>query len=426
MTAAALAAALAATLAAAPSPFTVEAHPSSRRHPQLVLAPREGNRAALVVRFAAGAVEDGLVPGLTRVAQRALVEANQRHRYEALVRDLFAADGTLAIETGIREATFVLEADRRDFDRLAGILLDLVLSPRLDAELFKRARERAMNDERESTGREDWLSLITPKVIDEASYGNAPYGELESLERIRLAQVEEHLARALSPANATVVAAGAFDARALRARVARYEGAPFRRLPDPQLSTPFSLMLPARREIYLLAFRTRFDTPARTAAARVAAAILEERVHHGFREKGVGYSELVVPEHRSWVDLFLFVLPAHDPSSLPLGALLEDEVDRVRAGKFSDAELDRNRAWALAALRRVDGEPAALARELADGADPAWWGPEVAAHVEAMDRAALEPHLRELFAEDAAVRILYSPTAVRRGPIPDSFRRSAR
>jgi hypothetical protein len=42
-----------------------------------------------------------------------------------------------------------------------------------------------------------------------------------------------------------------------------------------------------------------------------------------------------------------------------------------------------------------------------------------------MDRAALEAHLRELLADDAAVRILYSPTAVRRGPIPDSFRRSA-
>ncbi len=425
MIAAALAGAL--LLAAGdPQPYAVEVLRPSRRHPQLVLAPRPGDRAALLVRFAAGAVDDGSNPGLTRVAQRTLVEASPRHPYASLVRDLFAADGSLDLDIGIREATFLLEADRRDFDRLAGILLDLLFAPAIDPQGYKRARERAMIDERESSGRSDWIALIAPKVIDQAQYGNAPYGEYDALLRMKPRDVEAHLRTALSPANATIVATGAFDAKALAARAARYSGGDPRALPPPELKTPFSLMLPARKEVYLLAYKTSFGSPERTAAARIASALLEDRVHRVFRERGVGYSELVTPAHRSWLDLFLLVLPAHDPSSLPLGTMLEDEVDLVRSGGFSDAELERNRAWALAELEAAERDPAALARELALGADPAWYGVAVVDRLRSLDRKALEPLFRELLSDSAAIRILYTPRASRRGPIPETFRRSAR
>jgi hypothetical protein len=149
-------------------------------------------------------------------------------------------------------------------------------------------------------------------------------------------------------------------------------------------------------------------------------------IYRVFRGKGVGYSELVSPERNGWLDLFLLVLPAHAPSSLPLGGLLEDEVALVREGKFSDAELERNRAWALAELGRVDRDPEALARALVSGPEAAGWGPDVAERLRTMDRAALQRRFEELLADHAALRVLYSPNARGRSPIPDAFRRSAR
>ncbi|HEY6098193.1 MAG TPA: hypothetical protein VIW03_02105, partial [Anaeromyxobacter sp.] len=70
--------------AAAAGPFSVEPVRLAAGRPQLVLAPRDGERAALLVRFRAGAVDDGRTPGLTRIAQHVLVEANQRYPYDAL------------------------------------------------------------------------------------------------------------------------------------------------------------------------------------------------------------------------------------------------------------------------------------------------------------------------------------------------------
>jgi predicted Zn-dependent peptidase len=417
------AALLLALAAAASRPFHVEPTRTSPRHPQLVLAPRAGERAALLVRFHAGSVDDAQKPGLTRVVQRVLVEASRRHPYAAFARDLFAADGSLEVETGLREATFVLEVDRRDFDRLAGILLDLLLAPDLDPARYRRARERALMDQRDSTGRSDWVALLAPKVIEDWRYGNAPYGELDTLERIQLGDVQAHLAGPMSPANATVVAAGAFDAKTLRARVARHTGAAPEPAGRPQLSTPFSLQIPARKEVYVLAFATPFGSPERTASARILASLLQDRIHRVFREKGLGYSELVAAEHRRWLDLFLLVLPAHDPSSLPLGVLLEDEVESVKAGRFTEAELERNRGWTLAELARIDREPGELVRELADGADPAWFGPEVVERVRTASRAGLERAFPEILAEPAAIRVLYTPNASSRSALPDSYRR---
>lgn len=409
--------------AAPPAPFSYETSRASPRHPTLVLAPRPGNRAALVVRFDAGVVEDGDAPGRTRLAQHALLLANRRCAYADLMREVFAADGSLRVETGLREARFVLEADARGFDRLAATLLDALLAPELDPRRFQRARERAFNDERDSTGRSGLLGLLATKVIDDHRYGNPPFGELHSLENVSLEDLRRHLAGPLSPANATVVVAGAFDPRPVRAAAARHAGGTRPDLPAPPLATPFSLQIPAAREIYVVAFPTRFDSPERTAAARLASALLSERLHRALRDRGVGYSESVFPEHRRWVDLLFVGLPAHEPRDVPLGTLVDEELAAVRDATFDDAALARNRAGVLAELEAEDRHPEALARTLADDPSRAWYGAEVAARVKDLDRAALARDLRAVLAEDRAIRILYTPRASARSPIPDSFRR---
>jgi predicted Zn-dependent peptidase len=420
----AVALAAATTLAAAaPAPYSYETTRASPRHPTLVLAPRPGHRATLVVRFDAGVVEDGEAPGKTRLTQHALLLANRRCAYADLMREVFAADGSLHVETGLREARFVLEADARGFERLATTLLEALLAPDLDPFRFQRARERAFNDERDSTGRRGFLGMLAPKVVDDHRYGNPPFGDRHALENVTLEDVRRHLAGPLSPANATVVVAGAFEPRLLRSAAARHGGGARADLPAPPLATPFSLQIPAAREVYLVAYPTRFDAPERAATARLAAALLSERLHRTLRDRGVGYSEAVFPDHRRWVDLFFVALPSHEPRDVPLGTLVDEEVSAVRDATFDDATLERGRAAVLAELEAVDREPEALARTLADDPTRTWYGPELAARVRELDRAALASHLRALLSDERAIRILYSPRANARSPIPDSFRR---
>jgi predicted Zn-dependent peptidase len=419
--AAALALALAAAPARNPPAFGFEVSRASPRHPTLVLAPRPGDRAVLVVRFDAGVVDDGEAPGTTRLAQHALVVANRRSSHAQLVRDLFEGDATLTMETGLREASFVLEADARSFPRLAATLLEQLLAPSIDPQLLQRARDRALNDERESTGRKDLVARHAPKAIDDWRYQSPPYGDRQSLENLSIGDVRRHLAGPLSPSNATIVAAGAFDPRPLRAAAARLAGGAHAQVPRPRLSTPFSMQIPALREVYLVAFPAAFDTAERTAAARLATALLTERIHEAFRDRGIGYAEAVLAEHRPWIDLFMVLLPAHAPSEHRLAALLEEEIAAVREGRFDDAALERNRAWALAELEQADRDPEALARILAEDPRPRWYGREVAARLRALDRTAVTGHLRALLEDRTAIRVLYSPRANARGAIPESY-----
>lgn len=395
----------------------------STSQPLLILAPRPGaGRAALVVRFQAGAVDDGELPGLTRVTQHVLLEGSRRIRFTDLLRQTIGADATLQLETGLADCTFTLEASSADFGRLSGIVLDLLLSPDPDPRAFATARLSAQHAEQESDGR-DALAMIAAKVVDDPAFLNRPTGTEAGVELVELRDVRRHLAGPLSPANATVIFAGAFDPGAARRTVARHSGG--RALPAkaPAITTPFSQQVPARKEIYLIAYRAPLRTPEQVAVARLAAALLEERVHWFFRDRGVGYSEAVDPIHRPWVDLFSVLLPARDPAGTPLGALLEEEIAAVREGRLAEGELERNRAWVLSSMERIDAEPLALARELADGNGAPWFGPDVVAALRQLDHAAFVRGAGALLAEEGSIRILYSPRAATRGAVPDAYRR---
>ena len=413
-----------ATAAAAPAPAALgwTASRASISHPRVLLAPRpEARRAALVVRFGTGSADDEEAPGLARATQHVLVEANRRMRYRDLVLRLRAAGARLGFETSLAESSFWLEAGREDFGRLAAVVLDQLLSPEIDPRAFERAMESARHDEREGDGRDD-LALIASKVVDDPTFGNPPSGTEAGLELIDAGQIQRQLSGPFSPANATVVLAGGFDVAQARRLLARYAGGRETVRTRPPLSTPFSLQIPARREVYLVAYRAAFDTPERVAVARLAAALAEERIEWFFRDRGVGYSQSVEPVHRSWIDLLVVTLPAHDPSGVPLAGLLEEELAAVPEGRFSDADFERNRAWVLARLARTDADALSLATTLALGGGDAWFGPEVARAARSLDRASFLRAAAELFDERASIRVLYTPRASARGAIPEAYR----
>jgi predicted Zn-dependent peptidase len=416
--------ALAASVTApAPGEATSSAFRLSASHPLVILAPsREARRAALVVRFHAGSVDDGELPGLTLVTQHALLEANRRLSHPDVVRLLVGADATLRLETGLAECGFTLESGREDFARLAAVVLDLIFSPDLDPSAFASARRSAQHAEREGNGR-DMLALIASKVVDDPAFLNPPTGTEAAIELIELGDVRRHVASALSPGNATVVIAGGFDPAAARRALARRSGG--RALPRkvPVIATPFSLQIPARREIYLVAYRAPFATAEDSAVARLAAAMLEERIYWAFRGRGVGYSASVEAIHRRWIDLFAITLPARGPSGSPLGGLLEEEIAAIREGRFTAEELERNRSWILASFQSAGDDPATLAAELADGDGGAWFGPDVAQALRRLDAKAFVEEVGRVLDETSSIRILYSPSAAARGAIPDAYRR---
>ncbi len=258
-------------------------------------------------------------------------------------------------------------------------------------------------------------------AVEEAGYLNPPHGSESGLRAIRLEHVVAHLAGPLAPANATVVVTGGFDPARLRRLLGGFAGGAPARPRAVTVGTPFGVMVPAGAEIYLVAYKTRIDGGAEAAAARLAGALLQERIHRALREKGLGYSELAAPIRTGWLDLFLVLLPAHDPSDQPLGKYVDELVAGLRAGPLDEAEVARERDGLLAHLEEVDRTPEALAQELADGAGGGWFGPELVERLRALDGKALAAAMPALLDETRAVRILYSPEAHRRGAIPDRF-----
>lgn len=416
-----MSAALAALLlAAAPASFTSTASRASPRHPLVVLAPRPAERATLLVRFDAGAVDDGARPGLTRATQRALLLANGRLPADRLARSLFAADAEVRLSTGLRHCDFELTAARADLEPLARLLLPMLLAPALDPERLAGALDQARHDQREQRGR-DLADLVARVAVEEPGYLNPPHGTENGLVTVREEHVRAHLAGPLSPANATVVVTGGFDPARLRALLAPYAGGAASPPRPPAMITPYGVQVPATAEVYLVAYRTDLSRADASAVARLAGAVLQERIHRALREKGLGYSELAAPIRTGWLDLFLVLLPAHDPSDQPLGQYVDQLVGALRAGPLDEAEVARERSGLLARLEALDRTPDALARELADGRGSGWYGPELIARLRALDAAALGRALPALLAEDASVRLLYSPVAHRRGAIPDRF-----
>jgi predicted Zn-dependent peptidase/Zn-finger nucleic acid-binding protein len=369
-------------LAPAASPESIEEMAGARGQPRILLAPRSGQTAAVLVRFACGAVDDA-TPGLTRMSQHALLAANQRLDLARYTIDLHAAAATLQMTTGLREAAFLLTADRRDFPLLARRLLDALLDPRFVADRMPAATARASLD---AAAAPEMLEILAPIAVQDGRYLNAPVARRSEIEAITAEQVADHLEGLLSPANATVVLTGAFnrDEALLWLRRDR-EG---RAVPSARarMVVPFSTRRPSPREVHVLAFPLSVAGPRDAACARVAQHLLSDALWRMFRETGVGYSHEVSASRTHWMDVLILTLAAHDTSS-DLGAVLRDTVAKVRYGRFEVREFDRARSAVRGDLLATDADPRQLARELGSGGAN-WHGAALAAELERLDRAA--------------------------------------
>ncbi|WP_257461700.1 M16 family metallopeptidase [Archangium lipolyticum] len=369
---------------ASAAPFEVESLRPSPQHPLLLLAPRETSRSTLTIVFDVGFLDDD-VPGLTRVAQQALLHANSRGDYATLMREVYSAGASFDLRTGLHESRFTLSAHPDDFDALARRLLTAILSPRLDSRRFEATLERASRDGN-ALDSEDWLELLLARALhDDGRYRNPDLGSMRYAEDIVQEQVRLHLSRMLAPCNATVIATGRFDAAALRKLVAGFKGGVRLERTRPKLPLPFRRQVRSARELQVLAYPVHIESARDSAALRVIASLLQERLFQRIRDAGQGYSVASEPLLTATFDALLLLLPASAREGIDLGAALREEVRTVREATFESGAFERHRQATLTRLRLSDRDPSALAQELRFARHrPAWYSPELEATLAAL------------------------------------------
>ncbi|MBN9682731.1 MULTISPECIES: M16 family metallopeptidase [unclassified Corallococcus] len=400
--------------AASAAPFEVQRSRESPEHARLVLAPRPGTeRATLHVVFTVGRYDEGGLVGLTRAAQHVMLEANRRGRYEDLVRELFGANATLTMSTGLRQSGFTLIAPRQDFDALAEHLLPRLLSPQVDAARLDDALERTGQDP-SLTFADDFLESVLAVVLSTEPRFRAPVPpSAQSVLSFSDRDIAAYLSGPLSPRNAVVIAAGDFDVEALKRTVARYKGgtpSAVTRL-SPQL--PVTLKLPAVSDINVLAYPIELGDARQAAAARVVGALLGQRLEQRFRRLGVGYAQDASVVLTPWMDQLVLTLPARDPSALDLGPFMLEEVGAVREGRVSAEEFAQARAQVLARLRTDDRSPTEVGLALAASVhSPAWYAPELEAALTSLTLESLTQSVRGWLGEDRRIHLLFTPSVV--------------
>lgn len=388
------------------APFEVQSFRPSDRHPLLLLAPRDESRSTLTVIFDVGAVDDGLEHGLTRVSQHVLLHANSRIDYPKLVLSAYGAAAAFDMHTGLHESRFTLTAPAGEFDALARTLLTALLSPRLEPRRYEAALERAGNDA-QPLDPDVWLELLLVRtLLDERRYKDTALGSMAKIDGMPLETVREHLSRLMAPCNATIIATGRFNAKALRALVSGARGGVPQKPPRPKLKLPFKRRAPAPREVQVLAYPIRIETPHHAAAARVLASLLEERLVQRFRGAGVGYGFASEPLFTTTLDALALILPAEEKSGIDLGPFLREEVRAVSEGQLEPGAFERNQQATLIRLRLADREPPRVAAELrAARQRPAWYGPELPAALSALTPETLREVASSWLREESSIQV---------------------
>ena len=74
--------------------------PPTDARPLLVVAPRDVERAAMIIEFGVGGVDDGVSSGITHLSQYVLLEASRRMSSARRTELVYGADATVEVTTG--------------------------------------------------------------------------------------------------------------------------------------------------------------------------------------------------------------------------------------------------------------------------------------------------------------------------------------
>jgi predicted Zn-dependent peptidase len=373
--------------------------------PRLITARRSTTRATLRVAFHGGAYDDGPRPGLTRLAQLAMLESDGVAR--SLESRAFAAAADFDVATGAVESAFTLTADEADFEGLAEVVIRATLggAARIDEAGLARAKVRiGLEDNRPP-------NVWEPLLVEAAGDGyltNDPAGDSDVLDTISLDEVTAHGSRILAPGNATVVATGAFSEARIRGLLAGVAGgSQWIRSEEPKIlpGTHFALY---PGEVRLVAHRSSGADARDLASRSLLSAILDERLQATLRAGGVGYTSTVEIVRSTFLDGILVAFPAADMGTAM--AVFDTVLADLRRGSIEKRELDRNRAYVLAKLRWMDRAPAVLADNLGSGlTGPQFPSRDIVEETYALRASDLTEWARRWLTPSEAVQVQLSP-----------------
>jgi predicted Zn-dependent peptidase len=362
--------------------------------PHVILAKRPSAEAVMRIQFSVGSFDDGFDHGLTRLGQRALMEASTVRNHRDWAQDLFQSAATLEIETGVRTSAFVLRAPENHFHALAKRLIDMVFSSKIAAKDFATARTRAITDQMRPGSGADLNHFLARSIVllgggkPGQEYTNPPHGAKDTLRALSQKKVENHLKRYFTPGNATVIVAGSFSERKVKKILKKKKGGSRNTInrPDVEKYLPVEQTHLHLRQMHLRAFPLDLGESDKVAAARIVESLVQWRILWLFRSKGWLYSPWIYAEARPWMDFLVILLPVYSKKNLKADAHLDAELKNLANGSFPAGAFEQAKGALLADLQRIDDDPTRLAEAL--GRAPGrvdWHSPGLVAAIRAMD-----------------------------------------
>ncbi len=387
--------------------------------PRVLLAPTSAPQAALRVTFLAGAADDGIEEGLTRLAQYALIHGQDARPYADLDAALFAAGASLDVDTSVRECSFTLTAASAPFPALADRLLKLLLAPAVSDGGAARARDLASTDVLE-VGSAKWLQalvaadvMITEGVEGGGDYNNPVYGDPGTIRGIPAASVQRHVRQKLAPANAIVVVAGGFDPARLKKLIAPYRGGVERPLRRPELIKylPLNRDKRAPQQVHMQLQVVDVTDAASAAVVHVLAAYLHERLFFKLRKSGHVYSPYVGTAFEEWLDFIVVMFTVTSGKHVDYRALMMEEINAAASSPLDPGSFARAKAMARQRLADVADDPAAYSDALVARVRGApTIGPDVLAAVDDVSITDAGAAAARFFGKTRAVSFVFGAT----------------
>lgn len=350
---------------ASESIFEAQRYRPSKRHPWVVLAPRRGLNATLLIQLRVGSYDDDSNPGLTRVSQFAALAGQPGSVAEKLRREVYQRNATLTVSQGPRTTTFELSAQRLDFERLARLLLKAVFSAAPSSGDIEFARGAAVGGSSQSFDEAWAVALVATTEVDRLS--NSTPVTTNITEGIIDGLVRKHIAATFVPANAVVVVTGAFDRSAMKRDLAQIRGGramtPVDRVELPATET----VIHGEREVHLTFFSSEQESTEADATAILLTATLDELLLLDMRQQGLAYGSSCTLLRVGWLSGLLVVLPLRKDAGLVADPAVRAFMKDFAVG-LTLADVDRNRSFLLAELARVNKSSLELARRLLVGA----------------------------------------------------------
>lgn len=340
----------------------------SSHHPRVILAERAGLLGCLRIAFAAGAVHDGEMPGLTRVSQMAVLHDENRPLYRSLMLALDKVGGSLVIETGVTDSALTLVAPAPEFDDLAAKLVRAVLVPNVESLNLPAAKARAISD-RNDTNTDQAALLLASKAFDDSRYANPPLGRRDVIQILQRSDLKKHFAGPLAPANATVVVTGRFDRARFRSLLRGISGGIDQPTLRPSAPIAGAHPVPSVINMSLVAFPVTLHGPEDVAKLWMSAKLVEEHLFGEFRARGIAYQVSSGPQHHRWLDFLLVTVPFGEEAPDAPEALITREIEALFEDGLDDRTIGRNRRAVLESLAEIDQNPFLLAQAFGEAKD---------------------------------------------------------